>query len=409
MPPDIRPVHHGELDAFVAVLETAAGRHVRADTLVEGRTLYQPDRTLAAFDGDQIVGGTASETVELTVPGGAPVPAAKITLTGLLPGYRRRGLASAFMRRQLNDLRQRREPLAVLTTSQSGVPGRHGFSPATRAMSVQITPRQRVSELDGPVSTPLRLIDRAEAERVLPAVYDQHRRAQPGQVSRPPRFWHSWFLDRSLVRIGPSERFIVVGEDDTGEHPCYLTYRLAYGPLREQPIRELVVEDMVAVTDEARRALWAYCLDFDQAALVSAWNVPVDEPLTWMLSDSRAVRVTGVRDFLWLRVVDVAAALAARSYPLQGALVLDVADPVVAANAGRYLLRAAPDGAACVPTNEPADLSLSVSELGAAYLGGVDVTTLARAGRVIEHAGGALARADMMFASRPGPWTVTDW
>jgi predicted acetyltransferase len=409
MLPDIRPVRDGELDEFVAVLEVAAGRHADAEALAEGRATYRLDRTLAAFDGDRIVGGTASDAVELTVPGGAAVQAAKITLTGLLPGYRRQGLASAFMRRQLHDLRDRREPLAVLTTSQSGVPGRHGFSPATRAMAVEITPGQRA--IDGAPATNLRprLLDRAEAERILPAMYDRHRRSQTGQVSRSPDFWRGWFLDRPLLRIGSSDRFVVVAEDTAGNCEGYLTYRLTYGPLREEPVRELVVEDLVPVTDEARRALWAYCLDFGQAARVSAWNLPADEPLPWTIGGVRAVRVTGLRDFLRLRLVDVPAALAARSYPVAGTLVMEVTDEVLTANAGRYLLDGGPDGASCAATADPAELSLSMSELSAVYLGGADLTTLARAGRVVEHAAGAVRRADAMFAWRPGPWTVTDW
>jgi predicted acetyltransferase len=405
--PDIRPLADGEHGAFVEALEMAAGRHVDAETLADGRRVYRPDRTLVAFDGNRIVGGTAWEPVELTVPGPTALPAAKITLTGLLPGYRRQGLASAFMRRQLYDLRAGGRPLAVLTTSQSGVPGRHGFSPATLAMAVEVTPRRRTPATGSELRT--RLLDRTEAESILPAVYDRHRHAQSGQVSRSPGFWQHWFMDRPLPRIGTSDRFFVVADDSTGTCQGYLTYRLNYGPLRELPVSELAVEDLIAVTDEARRELWGYCLDFDQAPLVSAWNVPADEPLRWMLGPPEDVRVTGLRDFTRLRLVDVPAALAARRYPASGELVLQIADAVLASNAGRYRLVGDLDGAACAATDEAADLSLSVAELAALYLGGIDSTRLARAGRVVEHTRGALRRADAMFAWRPGPWTVTDW
>ena len=140
MPLEIRTVGAEELDTFVAVLETAAGRHPNPETVAEGRSMYQPERTLAAFDGRTMVGGTASTPMELTVPGPAPGRAAKITLTGLLPAYRHRGIAGEFMRRQLQDLRDRGEHLAVLTTSVSGVPFRHGFGPATRSMAVEVAP-----------------------------------------------------------------------------------------------------------------------------------------------------------------------------------------------------------------------------------------------------------------------------
>jgi predicted acetyltransferase len=357
----------------------------------------------------RIVGGTASEARQITIPGATALTAAKITLTGLLPGHRRTGIASAFMRRQLADLRSRGEPLAILTTSQSSVPGRHGFATATSAMAVELTPGPpEPGPLPG-AAPRIRLIDRAEAEQVLPGVYDAHRRRQAGQVSRPPGFWREWFLDRPQLRTAPGERFVVLAEQDDGMPHGYLTYRLEHGSLREEPVRELVVEDLITTTDAARRALWGFCAAFDQAAKVSAWNLPADEPLAWIVPHGRTLRVTGLRPFLRLRLVDVAAALAARRYAAPGAIVLEVTDQVIAGSAGRYGLRGGPDGAECTATTAGADLDLSVAELAAVYLGGTAFTTLARAGRVAELVPGALSRADAMFGWHPAPWTVTDW
>jgi predicted acetyltransferase len=407
----IRPIRGEELEAFVRVLETAAGRQPSAATMPGRRTTYRPERTLAAYDGDRMVGGTASEPIELTLPGGAPGTAAKVTLTGLLPGFRGRGIASAFMQRQLRDLRDWGEPFAALTTTQSGVPGRHGFSPATQALALVATPsrRARTTIEIGGVET--RLVDRHEAEPVLPGVYDRHRRQQAGQVSRSIGFWQEWFLDHDLVRMTPAERFFVLAS--SGDNPgdrCdgYLTYRLIYGPLREQPVSELVIEDLVAVTDSARRALWRFCLEFDQAPHLSAWNLPADEPLPWA-AEASGVRVTALRPFLRLRIIDVPWALAARRYGVTDQLVIEVVDPVLPVNGGCYRLDGGPHGAACARTTRPPDLTMSVAELAAVYLGGFELTTLARAGRVTEHRAGSLRRADAMFAWWPRPWTITDW
>jgi predicted acetyltransferase len=401
-------VRRDEAAEFVTVLETATGRHVTPELIANAATAYDVDRMLAAFDGDRMVGGTASELIKLTVPGPATVQAAKITLTGLLPTHRKEGIASAFFREQLPDLRRRGEPVAVLTTSQSGVPGRHGFSPATRAMAVNFAPARQATR-DDQTSVRVRLVDHAEARRTLPTLYEQHRRSQPGQVSRSRAFWDEWFRDRPLVRIGPSERFVVFAESISGDCVGYLTYRLSYGALRERPVQDLFVEDLIAVNDEARRALWAYCLDFDQAAQVRAWNIAVDDPLCWMPSTVRLTEVTGVRHFLYLRLVDVPTALAARRYATSDGVVLQVDDPVLPDNAGRYLLRSECINASCEPTDEPVDVALTATELAAAYLGGVDFTTLARAGRVSCSGADVLARLDAMFACRPAPWTVTDW
>ena len=147
----------------------------------------------------------------------------------------------------------------------------------------------------------------------------------------------------------------------------------------------LVVEDLVAVTAEARRELWAYCLGFGQAVLVTAPNTPVDDPVGWMLADPRQ-RTLRVRDFLWLRLLDVPMALSARRYDATGSVVLEVLDPTCAENEGRFRLEADARLAAgaCEPTVASADVALRVEDLAATYLGGVGFGTLARAGRVEE-------------------------
>jgi predicted acetyltransferase len=408
MPLVIRPVRPNEIAEFVTVLETATGRHITPQLLANAATAYDVDRTLAAFDGGTMVGGTGSELIELTVPGPVTVAAAKITLTGLLPTHRKKGIASMFFREQLPDLRRRGDPVAVLTTSQSGVPVRHGFGAATRAMAIDLSP-SRKSRPGEESSVRVRMVDHAEARRTLPAVFEQHRRTRPGQVSRSKVFWDEWFSDPPLLRIGPSQRFVLVAENLSGDCLGYLTYQLGYGPLREQPVQDLFVEDLIALDSEAHRALWSYCLDFDQAARVRAWNIAVDDPILWMPSTMRLTEVTGVRHFLYLRLIDVPAALAARRYATGDAVALQVDDAVLPDNAGRYLLRSDGANASCQRTDEPWDVAVTVTELAAAYFGGVDFTTLARAGRIRCSRADVLTRLDAMFASRPAPWTVTDW
>jgi predicted acetyltransferase len=405
---EIRPVRAEESAEFVTVLETAAGRHPTPEALAEAQASTDLRRTLAAFDGGHLVGATASEAIALTVPGPVVVSAAKITLTGLLPTHRGRGLASALMRRQLPELRRLGSDVAVLTTSQSNVPARHGFRPATLSAALQAVPGRAAvpASLD---TVGLRLVAVDEAARLLPQAYDAHRLRQVGQVTRSRAFWDGWFRDRPLLRIGPSARFIVVAEDPAGACVGYLTYRLGYGALREDPVQTLFIEDLVASTDPARRSLWAYCLAFEQAGRVRAWNVPIDDPVLWMVDNARSPRLGEVRGFLRLRVLKVNGALASRRYAADDSLVLEVADDTIPANTGRWRLTGAPEGASCVRCRDAPDLTMTVSELAAVYLGGVELLTLARAGLVTEHRPGALRRADAMLRSRPAPWTVTDW
>jgi predicted acetyltransferase len=404
----IRPIEESEFPDFVRVLEHAAGRHVTPESLDDARSSYPLDRVLALFSDGVIVGGTASDALELTVCGPVVVPAARATLTGVLPTHRGRGFATALLTRQVQDLRQAGEVLVIATTSVPGLVTAAGYAPVSRAAAVELQPWSL--GLVSPERTgTIRMLEAGELPTQLPGLFERHRRRQPGQVHRRADFWRTWFLDRPLYRIGDGPRFVVLYEDDQGVPQGYLTYRLSPEDLREQPVGELVIEDLITLTDDARRALWVYAATFTQARTVRAVNVPLDEPLRWLLADPRGLRTTGVRDFLWLRILDVAGALSARAYAVHDRLLLEVHDPHIVENTGRYELTVAPDSIACVPTEAEPDLVVDIAALAAAYLGDTTMTTLASAGRVAEHRPGALARADALFGLRPAPWTVTDW
>jgi predicted acetyltransferase len=145
--------------------------------------------------------------------------------------------------------------------------------------------------------------------------------------------------------------------------------------------------------------LWGFLLDQDLTRTITWDLAPVDEPLWLMLSDPRAVRMT-LADSLWARLVDVAAALGARSYASDADVVIEVADDFCSWNAGRYRL----SGDGCERTEAAADLALDVADLGAAYLGGTTLRSLAAAGRVHELTPGAVARASAAFRGEVEPW-----
>jgi predicted acetyltransferase len=254
----------------------------------------------------------------------------------------------------------------------------------------------------------LRLLDGDEAAEVLPALFDEHRLAQPGQVMRTRAFWPAWLRDPECRRWGAGRRFAVAYES-ASVLSGYATYRFWEGLGSDRPSRALIVEDLVGTNADARAGLWSHCLNADLIDLVRAANVPVDEPLPWMLADPRRLRVTALFDFLWIRILDVPRALSARGYAAPGRLVLEVTDDTCPANSGRFELDVDAAGAACRRTRKTPDLALGASELGATYLGGVSFAVLARARRVEEHTPGGLARADALFNSRPAPWCVTDW
>jgi predicted acetyltransferase len=168
----------------------------------------------------------------------------------------------------------------------------------------------------------------------------------------------------------------------------------------------LHLDELLATSPEACRRLWQYCCDVDLIRTIEAPNRSVDEPLVWMLADARAARQTARSDFVWVRLLNVGEALSARRYLADGQVVMEVVDDLGLAG-GRYQLDGGPFGASCTGTTSSADLSLGVDALGSAYLGGVSLRTLAQAGRVVEHRGGALDRADAMFRSPVTPWCAT--
>ena len=405
----IRPVAADELPGFARAVDTAFGLHATDDLVAHTRSVVELDRTLAVVDDGEIVAGAAALSFELTLPGLTTVPAAAVTEVGVLPTHRRQGLLTALMERQLDDVAARGEPVAVLGASESRIYGRYGYGCAATCLSVKIETAGDRPSRPGPEGSRFRLVGREAMAAVLPGIHDRYRIVQPGEVSRTAGWWEGFLLDPEVFRGDAGPRFAVVYHDPAGDPAGYVTYRMEVDWLRDDD-HTLFVEDLVAVTPEARNALWRYCLSVDLVTTVTAPNVPVDDPFGWTLADPRRFAVTAVSDLLWLRLVDVAAALAARRYGGEGVLVLDVGDAFRPRNAGRYRLDAGPDGAECRRDDggEP-DLSLGVSQLAAGFLGGVRFSTLAGAGLVTELRPGALARADALFASSPMPWCATDF
>lgn len=408
---DLRAIGPDDLAEFVRTGETAFGHHADQGDVDEVGALVEYDRTLAACVADRIVGTAAALSLELTLPGLATVPAAGVTAVGVLPTHRRRGVLRALMTRQLDDVAARGEALAVLTAAEGGIYRRFGYGPAVTGMACEIRRDQGAFDAALPLPGPgaVRLVGPEEAALLLPDVFDRFRRGRPGEVSRTTGVWESFLADRERWREGASALFYAVHDEPDGEVTGYAAYRMReHGP-GGFPFHRLEVTEVAATTPTAYASLWRFCLDVDLVDTVTAWDVPLDAPLRWLLADPRQLSATKVVDFLWVRIVDVAAALSARRYAGEGTVVLDVDDPFRPASGGRFSLEAGPGGAACAPTSRPADLALRTDALSAAFLGGVSFAAQAAAGRVGELAPGAVARADTLFACHPSPSCVTDF
>jgi predicted acetyltransferase len=398
---DLRPVTEDELPDFIRVDYTGFGVELSQDH--DEAEMLELDRTLAAFDGGRMVGTAAAFSFELTLPGLTSVPAAGVTWVAVLPTHRRRGVLRAMMTRQLDEIP---EPVAILGASEAPIYGRFGYGLASVGHMVHVDPRR--SEFREPLVDDGRvvLVDADTAAKVLPDVFDRSRRITPGDHQRSDAWWSYWFKDKEHWREGATSRFYVVHEDGSGQADGFAAYRLKSGwDDHGVPNGEMTVESLVSVTPTARAALWRYLLDVDLMTVVKTQWVAPDDPLRLLLADPRAARVTGVVDDLWVRLLDIPAALSARGYATDGRLVLDVVDELRPQTGGRFAL----DGGECRRTDGDPDLTLAVADLGSLYLGGVGAGALHRAGRITEHRPGAVALADTMFRSDPLPFNQTEF
>lgn len=396
---DVRVIAEGEFEAFMRALGDAFGEHVRPEDVERERSIGDLDRCLAAFDGGEIVGGTAAVTFTMTVPGSA-VPTAGVTGVGVRPTHRRLGINSALMRRQLDDLHARAEPIAALYASEGGIYGRYGYGLASFTCSMDLETERSAFVQGYRPSGRVRLLEREAALREFLLVYDRVRLGRPGMMALS----ESWMAHRFAEKHFGKERewFYAAHESEDGID-AYVVYEVKREWSGSVPRSELQVEDLHALTPQAYADMWRYCFDMDLIHRVTAWNRPADEPLLHMLREPRRLQLT-TKDGLWVRLVDVPKALEARRYAAEGHVVFEVRDAFCPWNEGRYELEGGPDGASCRATDAEPDLALTVNELGVAYLGGMSFRGLHRAGRVGEERDGALARADSMFAADPAPW-----
>ncbi|MGW7684429.1 GNAT family N-acetyltransferase [Kribbella sp. NPDC054772] len=356
-------------------------------------------RPQAAFVDGKIVGGSAIVSVQVTVPGGRQLDLGGVTSTAVLPTYRRRGLLRKVMTAMLADCRERGEFLAGLSASEGTIYGRYGFAPATfqHRWEVRRTDVAFRSAFTDPGA--LELVDGAVAAEVWPVLYERVRAERVGEISPLPGKWQG-LAAGGAPGDGSGPAHHLVHRDAAGVVDGAAIFRLPWSP---DPARAgvLQVESFEALTSTAYRALWGLLLDFDLTKSVVAARRPVDEPLRWMLTNPRALKLTRTRDNLWLRILDVPGALEARTYAATDSLVLDVSDDLY--GAGRWRLDAGPDGASCTAVSGSADLGLGVNELGSLYLGGVRASELASAGRIDEHTPGAVSRLDALLRPDRAP------
>jgi predicted acetyltransferase len=403
----LRPLAAEEWDVWYDALETAFGSVESAEQRALWHGLTEVERSLGVWDGEVPVGTAGAFSFRMAVPGGAVLPTAGVTMVGVLPTHRRRGVLTALMRHQLDEVHERGEALAVLTASEPAIYGRYGYGLGTWKLRVE-APRSRVRVAPGPEDgrIRLRLADPQDSLARCERLYHELVPLRPGMLARRPGWERLAVFDPPAERAGHGPLHCLLAEDRAdGELLGYARYSVAERWHDGGPAAVVRVREVTAASPVARRTLWRYLLDLDLTETVQVPDLPVDDPLLHLVSDPRRLQPRQL-DALFVRLVEVGDALRSRRYAAPVDVVLAVADEFCPWNTGRWHLHSAgPDkGAACEPTEAPADLALAVRELGAAYLGGTTLAALAGAGLVTELRPGALAEASRAFAWDVAPW-----
>ncbi|WP_377270595.1 GNAT family N-acetyltransferase [Peterkaempfera sp. SMS 1(5)a] len=371
------------------------------------RAFFQPGRSLGAFDGDHCVGTFRSFATELSMPGGGVLTADAISNVTVIATHRRRGLLSRMMDRDLAAAAARGEAVAILVAAEYNIYGRFGFGPATRCggLEIDLARAGGLRPVPGEGAGRIDFASMAEVRKLAPALFDRYRRSQPGAIERLEVNWRVRTGDLRLPSAAWTEPFVALHRDADGQVTGMLVYAVDDTWDGKRPDCTLTVRDHFAVDRASAAALWRFAFSVDWMRRVVVNNIAPDDPLPLLLNDPRAARATPHSDdFMWLRVLDVAAAFGARTYGAPGRVVFEVADPAGYAE-GRWALETAADGSgSCTRTADPADLSLGVGALGSLLLGGETVPRLAAAGLVDELVPGAAVRADLTLRTPQRPW-----
>jgi predicted acetyltransferase len=364
------------------------------------------DRSLAAFDGGTVISAAGAYSFMLSVPGGEVVSAAGVSLVAVLPTYRRRGVLTSMMRRQLDDVRDRGEPLAVLWASETPIYPRYGYGRASWLLTYSIKRGEGAMARPVDPDVRLRLVDPADAQPEMVKVYEEVMASRPGMFARNEGWWRRMVYDPPADRNGASPLRCLLAEHH-GRPRGYALYSAMdrWDERTFLPDGVLTVRELMSSMPEADAALWGDLLSRDLTGEFRASRRPVDDPVLYQLADPRRARPL-LSDAMWVRIADVPAALARRAYAGPVDVVIEVRDSLIRSNAGSWRLTAAGagDAASCVPAaGAGSDVQLDVSALGAAYLGGTRLGALAGAGLVTGRPD-AIRQLSTAMSWDPAPW-----
>ncbi|WP_372349175.1 GNAT family N-acetyltransferase [Streptomyces sp. KL116D] len=400
----IRTVPESEIQRALRLAHLVFHESPESDQRRHQQELLSRCLRIGAYDGDELVGFAAALPFSLSVPGGGELPCPGLTFVSVAPTHRRRGVLSSLIGELYARCAEQGAPLVALWASEASIYGRFGFGPATYGTTVEIDSRRALALRVAPDPRPLRLVDPGAAPAALAPFFEATRARRAGRQARTEAWWREEWLvekDEEDDELSPP-RVVALGDPVAG----YAIYRTKPGDDDAHTPGLVRVDDLEAESAEVAATLWSYLTAIDLTGRVRAWGRPLDDPLLLFAADRDQVRVTASFPSLWVRLVDVRAAFAARTWAAPVDVVLAVHDERLPANAGSYRLIASPDGFSYAATEDAPDLSLEARDLASAYMGATPVRALVRAGLAAEHTPGAASMLDAALHTELLPHTV---
>jgi predicted acetyltransferase len=397
----IRTCTEEDMDRFLITTEAAFGQGVDEKERARMKKNLEPERCFAAWDGDAMVGAGANYSLTLSIPGGE-LPAAGVTMIGVLPTHRRRGILTKMMARLADDAAAHAEPVAILWASETSIYQRFGYGPATKQVLLDAE-KNRLLWLDpSPIRGSVRLLSEDETLKTLPDIYERVRLQTPGSFARSSDWWSHHRLKDHDENSGSNGPLFRAALEIDGRAEAYALYRVEQ--FWDAAARnKLHVIEALGATDEATREIWKYLFSLDLIETVRSWWLPIDHPLFLMVAEPPRLGMRLINS-LWLQVLDVQAALEARSYAAADSVVFEISQGPVPAAQGRWRLDAQGSTPAVGRTDDDPDVQLSIQDLGGMYLGGCTFAQLLAAGRGCEVTDGAAARFDALFHTARAPY-----
>jgi len=393
---EIRTVQDDELTAYRTCMMTTFGEDLESDPEGDARlrALIPAAQRWAVHDGGMIVATAATFDHAIGVPGGGTLPIAGLTMVTVRPTHRRRGILRQLIDTHLADARARGFASSALWASEAGIYGRFGYGLAAQAINIEIEDSRTITLRERPLDE-VAWIDEATARTMLPPVYARAMAGRPGALRRTGTWWHERrFLESPFARGGASRRRHVIARRD-GEVVGYVQFRQQGKFAATKPNGKVSIIELVGIDARAELSLWQFVLRVDLFPNI-AWELaPIDDVLAWAVTDPRRIS-RHFTDGLWLRIEDIPATLATRTYSHDGVLRF-------AANGGTFELTVEAGRGGCVATTKAPSIQFADTGLASTFLGGERAIQLARAERITGDPA-AIALADRMFASAIHPW-----